>query len=448
MMQDLMTSRRFMPLFFCQFFAALNDNFVRNVLVFLILFSVASAHGPALVSMAIAIFMAPYFVLSALGGEMADKYDKATVARWLKLAEIAVAAVAGVGFVLHSVPILMTALGLSGVLSALFGPIKYGILPEHLQIRELGAGNALIEAGTFVAILLGMIAAGLTATTAQPWSVAGIMIVIAVAAYGFAWLIPSTVGLGDALKIERNILASTWRLVSVLWADQRLRTGALVVGWFWLVGAVMLSLVPSMLAEAWGGSEEVVTAGLVLFVLGIAAGAYLAARASRLRPNLGVVPLGALLMAVFGLDLAFAVERATVLAEPLALITTSEGWRLTIDLFGLAAAGGLFIVPAFASVQSWAEPGRRARVVAAVNVLAAAFMVTAAAAIAGLQALGVGFGVLLAIVAAGNVAAAVLVVRFWGRMLVRDLGALIFRTLYRATAGRWTRRRCSPPMGW
>ena len=192
MMKDLMTSRRFMPLFFCQFFAALNDNFVRNALVFLILFSAASTHGPALVTLAGAIFIAPFFFLSALGGELADKYDKALITRRLKLAEIVVVAIAGVGFALQSVPLLMTALGLTGVLSALFGPIKYGILPEHLETRELAAGNALIEAGTFAAILFGMISGGLAATVAEPWAVAGLMVVIATAAYGFACLIPST----------------------------------------------------------------------------------------------------------------------------------------------------------------------------------------------------------------------------------------------------------------
>jgi acyl-[acyl-carrier-protein]-phospholipid O-acyltransferase / long-chain-fatty-acid--[acyl-carrier-protein] ligase len=431
MMKDLMTSRRFMPLFFCQFFAALNDNFVRNTLVFLILFSATTTHGPALVSLAGAIFIAPFFFLSALGGEMADKYDKALITRRLKLAEIVVAVIAGAGFALSSVPLLMTALGLTGILSALFGPIKYGILPEHLETRELAAGNALIEAGTFVSILFGMIAGGLAATVVAPWTVAGLMIVIAIASYGFASLIPSTAGLGDALRIDRNILASTWRLVAVLWADRRLRTGALVVSWFWLVGAVTLSLLPSMVTEAWGGSEALVTTCLVLFVLGIATGSFLAARASKFRPNLGVVPIGAAAMALFGFDLAFAVESATVLAGPSALIASPEGWRLAIDLYGLATAGGLFIVPAFAAVQAWAEAGRRARVIAAVNVLSAAFMVTSGLMVAGAQAMGVGFGVLLAIVAAGNAAAAVLVVRFWGRAAVRDLGALIFRIFYR-----------------
>ncbi|HEX6114637.1 MAG TPA: MFS transporter, partial [Geminicoccaceae bacterium] len=431
MMKDLMTSRRFMPLFFCQFFAALNDNFVRNVLVFLILFSAATTHGPALVSLAGAIFIAPFFFLSALGGEMADKYDKALVTRRLKLAEIGVAAIAGAGFALQSVPLLMTALGLTGALSALFGPIKYGILPEHLETKELAAGNALIEAGTFAAILFGMISGGLAATAVEPWTVAGLMIVIAIGSYGFACLIPSTAGLGDALAIDRNILASTKRLVGVVWADRRLRTGGLAVSWFWLVGAVTLSLLPSMVTQAWGGSEELVTSCLVLFVLGIATGSFLAARASTWRPNLGLVPIGAAAMAGFGFDLAIAVETATTLAGPADLIGSPEGWRLTVDLFGLATAGGLFIVPAFAAVQSWAEPGQRARVIAAVNVLSAAFMFISGVIVAGAQALGVGFGILLAIVAAGNAVAAFLVVRFWGRDVLRDLGALIFRVFYR-----------------
>ncbi|HUF45733.1 MAG TPA: acyl-[ACP]--phospholipid O-acyltransferase [Aestuariivirgaceae bacterium] len=431
MMKDLMTSRRFMPLFFCQFFSALNDNFVRNALAFLILFSAASTHGPALVSLAGAIFIAPFFLLSALGGELADKYDKALITRRLKLLEIAVAVIAGAGFAMQSVPLLMTALGLTGILSALFGPIKYGILPEHLETRELAAGNALIEAGTFAAILFGMITGGLAATVAEPWAVAGLMIVIAIVSYGFSWLIPSTAGLGDALSIDRNVLASTWRLVGVLWADRRLRTGALVVSWFWLVGAVTLSLLPSMVTQSWGGSEGLVTACLVLFVLGIATGSFLAARASTLRPNLGVVPLGAAAMAAFGFDLALAVEQATVLAGPAALIASAQGWRLGLDLFGLATAGGLFIVPAFAAVQAWAEPDRRARVIAAVNVLSAAFMVISGLAVTGLLALGVGFGVLLAIVAVGNVAAAILVVKFWGRAAMRDIGAMLFRILYR-----------------
>jgi acyl-[acyl-carrier-protein]-phospholipid O-acyltransferase / long-chain-fatty-acid--[acyl-carrier-protein] ligase len=186
-----------------------------------------------------------------------------------------------------------------------------------------------------------------------------------------------------------------------------------------------------MVMQAWGGSEAVVTTCLVLFVLGIATGSFLAARASKFRPNLGVVPIGAAAMALFGFDLAFAVESASVIATPAALFTSAEGWRLTIDLFGIATAGGLFIVPAFAAVQSWAEPGRRARVIAAVNVLSAAFMFSSGVVVAGAQALGVGFGILLAIVAVGNVAAAILVVRFWGHTLVRDLGALIFRILYR-----------------
>ena len=181
-MYDLITSRRFGPLFACQFLSALNDNFVKNVLVFMVVFTLATTHGAAMVTLAGAVFIAPFFLFSALGGQLADKFDKARVARWLKLAEIAIAAIAALGFALQSVPVLMTALGLTGLLSALFGPIKYGILPDLLKTAELTAGNALIESATFVAILLGTLAGGLAASLVSVWVVAVLMIAIATAA--------------------------------------------------------------------------------------------------------------------------------------------------------------------------------------------------------------------------------------------------------------------------
>src|SRR5919202_2450050 len=161
MLSALMTTRRFAPLFWCQFFSAFNDNFVKNVLVILILYGMGGPESGTLVTLAGAVFIAPYFVLSGLGGQMADRFDKAAVARRLKLAEIAVAALAAIGFMLHSVPVLFVALFGLGVIGALFGPIKYGILPDHLARSELPAGNALIEGATFLAILLGTLAGGL-----------------------------------------------------------------------------------------------------------------------------------------------------------------------------------------------------------------------------------------------------------------------------------------------
>src|SRR5215208_6921591 len=160
---SLMTSRRFAPLFWCQFFSAFNDNFLKNALVFLILFKIGGESAEALITLAAAVFIAPFFFLSGLGGQLADRFDKSIMAQRLKLSEIAVAALAVLGFALHSVPVLFAALCLFGVIAALFGPIKYGILPDHLAREELPAGNALVEAATFLAILLGTIVGGYAA---------------------------------------------------------------------------------------------------------------------------------------------------------------------------------------------------------------------------------------------------------------------------------------------
>src|SRR5919199_3349183 len=160
MASSLMTTRRFAPLFWCQFFSAFNDNFLKNALVFLILFKIGGENAEALITLAAAVFIAPFFFLSGLGGQLADRFDKSIVAQRLKLAEIAVAGLAVIGFAFHAVPVLFAALFLFGVIAALFGPIKYGILPDHLKREELPAGNALVEGATFLAILLGTIAAG------------------------------------------------------------------------------------------------------------------------------------------------------------------------------------------------------------------------------------------------------------------------------------------------
>lgn len=214
MFATLMTARRFAPLFWCQFLSALNDNLVKNALVMLILFGVAGAGGAALVPLAGAVLIAPFFVLSALGGELADKYDKAWLAARLKLAEIPIAGVAAVGFLMHSVPILFVALAGYGIVGALFGPIKYGILPVHLRTEELPAGNALVEGATFLAILIGTIAGGLAATNSgTPWLLAGLVIALAAGCWLTATLIPASGRAAPSLTITRNPLTSTVHLV-------------------------------------------------------------------------------------------------------------------------------------------------------------------------------------------------------------------------------------------
>jgi acyl-[acyl-carrier-protein]-phospholipid O-acyltransferase/long-chain-fatty-acid--[acyl-carrier-protein] ligase len=432
MFTSLMTSRRFAPLFWTQFLSALNDNFVKNALVILILFQVGSEQSGTLVALAGAVLVAPFFIFSGIGGEFADRYDKAEMAELLKRFEIPVAIVAAAGFLMHSVPILFVALGLYGTIAALFGPIKYGILPVHLTKAELPAGNALVESATFAAILLGTIAGGMLAGEGVGNQVLAVLAVgFAIACWAISRFIPKTGDAAPDLVIDTNPWSSTVALLRDLRADQRLWVGGLISAWFWLVGAVALSLLPPLFKDGFGAGQAVVTLALVVFTVGIALGSVLAARASRNRPNLALVPVGAALMALFCFDLAFAVSGITTSATPLTIqdyIGTIAGWRVLIDFLGLSVAGGLYIVPAFAAVQMWAPEGAKARVIAACNVLSAAFMTVASVAAGAALGLHVPFWVLFAVLGLGNLVAVALILRAWGREGLQDLGMFLFNT--------------------
>lgn len=435
MFKRLMTSRRFAPLFWCQLCSALNDNFLKNALAMLILFGLGGSgagwggSGAVLITLSGIVFIAPFFILSALGGELADRYDKALVARSIRLAEMPVAGLAAVGFFLQSVPTLFVALGLFGVIAALFGPLKYGLLPEKLETAELSAGNALVEGATFLAILIGTIAGGVAVAEAKGAEVVvGVIGVLAFASWMFARTIPVAGPAAPGLALTANPWTSTAALLREMRGDRRLWSGAHIVSWFWLVGFVALSLLPPLVKGILGGSEGVVTTCLAVFTLGIAVGSVLAAQASRGRPNLALVPLGALGMGVFAIAVAWLAWISGPGPEPLsprALIASGHGLMLLGSLGGLAIAGGLFVVPSFAAVQAWAPADRRARVIAAVNVLNAAYMVGAGAIVAVLQAAGAGVPALFAALGVLNLAAAGAVVRAWGLegALVGDVAA-------------------------
>ncbi|WBT36351.1 acyl-[ACP]--phospholipid O-acyltransferase [Hyphomicrobium sp. DMF-1] len=432
MFTALITSRRFAPLFWCQFLSALNDNFVKNALVILILFQLGSQSGGALVALAGAVLVAPFFILSGIGGELADRYDKAVVAEKLKRAEIPVAIIAAVGFVTHSVPVLFVALGLYGVIAALFGPIKYGILPALLEPRELPAGNAFVESATFAAILIGTIGGGLAASDANGvWVLAGLVVGLAALCWFSASLIPKTGAAAPGLAIDFNPWTSTMTLIRHLRGDRRLWVGGLITAWFWLVGTVVLSLLPVLIKDALGGGESVTILALVIFTIGIAVGSGLAARASKTRPNLALVPIGALLMGAFSLDLALTVSGLVKSPEVLTvgtLLKSVSGWRVLVDLAGLAVAGGLFIVPSFAAVQLWAPVAERARTIGACNVMSALFMTAGSLGVALLQWQGASLGLLLVLLGAGNLVAMALILRAWGKQGVQDVGAFLFKT--------------------
>ena len=359
MLPPLILSRRFAPLFACQFFAAFNDNFLKTALVFLILFSRGGADAEALITLASAVFIAPYFLFSGLGGEIADRYDKARVAQTIKFVEIFVAGLAFVGYALHSVAILFVALGGYGVLGSLFGPVKYGILPDHLRREELPTGNALVEGATFIAILAGTIVGGLASHGGSDVAAfAGLVMGFALACWLSALLIPPTGEGAPQLKVSANIVASTAAMIRHLRADARLWWGAMVTSWFWLVGIVVLSLLPPLIKTLIGGNEDTVTAYLALFSIAVGAGSGLAAVIARGRIRLNTTLAGAVLLGAFALDLGIATYgTAPALAPqaPAAVLSSTLGVRAAIDLAGMAISGGLFIVPTFAAVQVWAQ---------------------------------------------------------------------------------------------
>ncbi|MGH6857274.1 MAG: acyl-[ACP]--phospholipid O-acyltransferase [Methylocella sp.] len=437
MSNALLLSRRFAPLFWCQFFAAFNDNFLKNALILLILFKIGGAPGESLVTLAGAIFIAPYFILSALGGQIADKFDKALVAQRLKLVEIGAAGVAVAGFQLESVPALLGALFLFGALGALFGPVKYGILPDHLRQEELPGGNALIEGATFLAILTGTIAGGLAMQGGgNPALLAIGMMAIALASYAASRLIPATKRAAPELSVEANVVGSTFRLLRELWRETYLWRLGVITSIFWLIGAVAMSILAPLVTRTMHGSEMVVTIYLTIFAVAIALGSGLAAILLAGKIVLLPAAIGAAIIAAVSADLGVSLmqspvaEAARALA-PSAFFAQPGAWRVTADLALLAVAGGLMIVPSFAGIQAFAKPHERARIVAAVNVLNAAFMVLGAVAVAFVQNAGVTVPALFLCIAAVAAASTIWISKAVVVSPFRDFLSIVFRAFYR-----------------
>jgi len=431
-----MTTRRFAPLFWCQFFSAFNDNFLKQSLAILILFApgISESQSGFLTTLTAAVFIAPFFFLSGLGGEMADRFDKSIVAQRIKLVEIAVAAIAVTGYWFASIPIMFVALFMFGIIATLFGPIKYGILPDHLHLQEVPAGNALIEGATFMAILLGTIAGGLAVgRDNHPAVFGGLIMVFALLCWGSSLLIPRTGQGAPHLRVDPNIGRSTLGLLKELRRERRLLWGAVVSSWFWLIGVVALSLSQLLVKSALGADEHVVTAFLAIFTISIAIGSGLAAWLAHGRIVLFPTLIGAFVLAVCALDLGWATYGLP--KAPLAgigqVFSSGLGLRAAIDLAGLAIGGGLFIVPVFSAVQIWAGADRRARVIAAVNVLNAGFMAVGSLATAELLSFGVSAPTLFIAIGVANLVVMVVIAKTMPTNLLRDFLTVLFRSLFR-----------------
>ena len=434
----LLGTRRFLPFFGTQFLGAFNDNLFKNALIVLLTFQAASwtTLSPAvLANLAAGIFILPFFLFSATAGQLADKYDKAILSRLVKLLEIIIMLLVGAGFAMHSFTLLMYVLFLFGVHSTLFGPVKYAILPQHLNEEELVGGNALVEAGTFVAILIGTLSGGFIAGLEHGtvWiTVVGLG--IAVMGYLASRKIPSAPAPDPQLRISFNLFTATWQNIQYARENRTVFLSILGISWFWLYGAMFLAQFPAYAKTVLGGSEATVSLLLATFTLGIGIGSLMCERLSGKMVEIGLVPLGSIGLTLFGLDLAWASSSVAPTGQALsfmALLATPGMWRILLDLAGLGLFGGLFIVPLYALVQIRSNPEHRARIIAGNNIINALFMVVGALAAAGLLSAGLSIPALFAVAAVCNAAVAIYIYKLVPEFLVRFVVWMLIHSVYR-----------------
>jgi acyl-[acyl-carrier-protein]-phospholipid O-acyltransferase / long-chain-fatty-acid--[acyl-carrier-protein] ligase len=392
----LLAARRFGPLFAAQFLSAFNDNAVKNALVLMIAYRADPGSGMSaeiLIPLAGGLFILPFFLFSATAGQLADRYDKAWLIRLIKLSEIAVMLVAAAGVLAHSTALLLALLCTMGIEAAAFGPLKYAILPDLLQPGELVLGNALVESGTYVAILLGTIAGVLIAGRHGAPLVAALIVAVALAAAASSLLVPPTGGASPAGAATWNLGAATARVIREAAADPIPFRAILGISWFWLVGVVYLTQFPGYVRFSLGAEAAVVTLFLTVFSLGIGLGSLICSRFAGGRFGAWTVPLGALGVGLFSIDLWFASPAPAAGGDLVGLgafLAAPAHWHILTDLLGVAVTGGVFILPLYVLLQAATPRHRRAQAIAANNVVNAAAMVGAAITMAALGAAGVG----------------------------------------------------------
>ena len=391
----LLRQRRFAPFFWVQFLGAGNDNLFKFAFTVMVTYQIQVDWLPAsLAGLVIgALFISPYLLFSATSGQLADKLEKAALMRFVKSFEIAVMALAGWGFWTQHVPVLLACVFLMGLHSTLFGPVKYAYLPQHLDERELTGGNGVVEMGTFVSILLGNVIGGLLIAipeTGARWAAAG-CIAVAIAGRLVAGAIPTSPASDPTLRINWNPFTETWRNLRLAHGNLVVFRSLLGISWMWFFGAVFLSTVPSFARDVLHGDERVASLLLVVFSIGIAIGSLLCERLSHRHVEIGLVPLGAIGMSVFAVDLYLATRGLAPQAVPMdlgAFTAEPAHWRVLVDLALLALFAGLYSVPMYALIQLRCEPTHRARIIAANNILNALFMIASSLATGAMLAAG------------------------------------------------------------
>jgi len=437
---DLLKTRRFLPLFITQFLGAFNDNVFKNALVILITYVTAEKAGfnpQIMITLAAGIFILPFFLFSATAGQLADKYEKVFLIRIIKLVEILLMIGATVGFMMDSVGFLMTVLFLMGTQSTFFGPIKYGILPEKIKQDELIGGNGLIEAGTFVSILVGTILGSLLVLTESGVLLISAMIIgVAILGWVSSFYIPEGKPASPELKVDYNFIKETWVIVSHSRRSREIFLSILGISWFWLVGATFLAQFPTYAKNIIGGNEQVVTLFLIMFTVGVGVGSLLCNQMLKGEVEATFVPLGIIGVSLFTVDLYFASQQSFInIGEELIgaaeFLSHLSSWRILGDMFMVSICSGIYIVPLYAIIQSRSEPAHRSRTIASNNVLNALFMVISAVGTMVMLALGFDVTQVFLTVALLNTAVAVYACQLLPAALLKSLLYWIFNALYK-----------------
>jgi 1-acyl-sn-glycerol-3-phosphate acyltransferase len=434
----LLAERRFGPFFGVQFLGAFNDNVFKQALVILLAYQTASfttMSSDTLQNLAQALFVLPFFLFSATAGQLADKYEKSKLITVTVAIELAVMALGAVGLIAQDLALLLAALFLGGVQSTLFGPVKYAILPQHLKESEIVGGNGMVEMGTSIAILIGMVYGGWMVT--QPgWGIAGVALsAMAISAAGIALsrFIPLAPAADPELKINWNPFTETWRNLRFTAQNRTVFLSILGISWFWFYGSMFITQFPNLSKNVLAASEHVVTLLLVVFSIGIGVGSLLCERLSGRKVEIGLVPFGSIGLTLFGVDLWLAAEMHAPHGpqDLMQFARDPSHWRMLLDLYLIGMFGGFYIVPLYALIQTRSDPAHRSRIIAGNNILNAVFMVVAAALAIGLFAAGLTIPQLILVTALLNAAIALYIYLLVPEFLMRFIVWMLIHSVYR-----------------
>jgi 1-acyl-sn-glycerol-3-phosphate acyltransferase len=433
----LLRQRRFLPYFGAQALGACNDNLLRGLLVLAATYHAAQytrLEPRVLMNLAGGLFMLPFVLFSGVAGQLADRSDRTRVLQATKAAEIAIVALASGGFVLHSLPLLLTSLFLMGAHAAFFAPAKYALLPQVLRPAELVGGNALVAAGTCVAILLGTLAAEAFAHDSVR-VMAAALCVLAVAGFLASLAMPRAAPAAPHLKPDWNPWSTSWQALAAARASRAVFLSVLGVSWFWFYGALLLAQLPTYAHTVINADLKVYALFLGVIAAGVGTGSLSCERLSGRRVEIGLVPFGSIGLTLCGLDLAW-ISPATAAAHTLGVhefLAQRHAWRMLIDLGGIGLCGGIYVVPLYAVVQQRARSASLGRVVAANSLLNALFILAALLLGAALGALGASVPQLLAVTALANAAVALYIYTLLPEFLLRLLSWLLVRIVYRVS---------------